>query len=494
MKLPHFFIPHCFLISHCLLGMRRILVLGNALLLLAACALGPDYKRPELAVPDKYRGQQEQSVGDAPGDLSWWQMYRDPILQQTLTTALNANLDVHIAAARVEEARATLGATRLQLLPNIGASAGGGRAQSSTYAILPGQKRIGETESASISASYELDIWGRLRRSTESARAQLLGTEYAQRAVVVGLVADVATAYFTLISLDQQLAVTRNTAATRTKFVELTRAKHDRGVVSGLDVSTAEAELATAQANIPDLERQIEQTENRLSILLGQNPDAIVRSEGYTSGTTSPLLPIPPVGLPSTLLERRPDVRQAEQNLVAANARIGAAKAALFPAISLTGSFGSRSAELGDLFTGPAQTWSAAVNLAQPILDAEKNLYQVDFANAAKREALLLYQRAVQNAFKEVADALVAREKFAEFQLAQETKVGALRRANQIALARYQIGYSSYFDVINSNRDLFNAELSLASAYLNSLLSSVQLYQALGGGWQVQQAAAASEN
>jgi multidrug efflux system outer membrane protein len=463
---------------------KRRLLLLTVLSFLNACALGPDYRRPELNVPAKYRGQLEQSSDEAPGDLGWWQIYRDPILQQTLTAALQSNLDVRIAVARIEEARATLGATRLQLLPNIGASASGERAKASTYAILPGQNRFGESETAAIGASYELDLWGRLRRSTESARAQLLATEYAQRAVVVGLVADVATAYFTLLSLDQQLAVTRDTVATRTKFVELTRAKHDRGVVSGLDVSTAEAELATAQANIPDLERQLEQTENRLSILLGQNPAAIVRSEGYTSGATSPLLPIPPVGLPSSLLERRPDVRQAEQNLVAANARIGAAKAALFPAISLTGSFGSRSAELSKLFTAPAETWSAGVNVVQPILDAQKNLYQVDFANAAKREALLLYQRAVQTAFKEVADALVARQKFAELQLAQETKVGALRRANQIALARYQIGYSSYFDVINSNRDLFNAELSLAAAYLNSLLSSVQLYQALGGGWQ----------
>ena len=467
-----------------LISPRTALLIG-ALGLLSACALGPDYRRPELQVPDSYRWQEQPAADNALGDLGWWQVYRDPLLQQTLHTALTANLDVRIAAARVEQARATLGSARLQLLPNISADASATRGKSSAYAILANQDRIGETDNAALNVSYELDIWGRLRRSTETARAQLLASEYAQRAVLVGLVADVATAYFQLISLDEQLAVTRNTLATRQKFVELTHAKHDRGVVSGLDVSTAEAEFATAQANIPDLERQIAQTENQLSILLGQNPEAITRAQHYADD--GPLLPMPPVGLPSALLERRPDIRRAEQNLVAANAQIGAAKAALFPTISLTGMLGSRSPELSKLFTGPADTWLAGVNLVQPLLDADKNIYQVDFAEAGKREALLLYQQAVQNAFKEVADALIARQKFAELQLAQEAKVAALRRANQIALARYQIGYSSYFDVINSDRDLFNAELSLTTAYLNSLLSSVQLYQALGGGWQGQE-------
>jgi len=453
-----------------------------AFTLLSACALGPDYERPALQVPDNYRWQEQAAGATTLGDLGWWQVYRDPLLQETLNTAVAANLDVRIAASRVEQARATLGSTRLQLLPNISAAASALRGKSSTYAILANQDRLGDTDNAALNVSYELDIWGRLRRSTETARAQLLATEYAQRTVLVGLVADVASAYFKLISFDEQLTVTRNTVATRQKFVELTRAKHDRGVVSGLDVSTAEAELATAQANIPDLERQIAQTENQLSILLGQNPEAIARAQRYDDD--GPLLPTPPVGLPSALLERRPDVRRAEQNLIAANAQIGAAKAALFPTISLTGMWGSRSPELSKLFTGPADTWLAGVNLVQPLLDADKNIYQVDFAEAGKREALLLYQQAVQNAFKEVADALIARQKFAELQFAQEAKVAALRRANQIALARYQVGYSSYFDVINSNRDLFNAELSLATAYLNSLLSSVQLYQALGGGWQ----------
>lgn len=465
-------------------GVKPLIMLLAAGLWLSACALGPNYQRPELDVPDKFRWQELQAGDTEFGDLAWWEIYRDPALQQILTTALTANLDVRIAAARVEQARAALGSSRLQLFPNVAIEGSVLRAKTSQYAVLANQDRLGETDNAGLVASYELDIWGRLRRSTETARAQLLATEYARRGVQVTLIADAASAYFTLLSLDQQLIVTRRTLETRQKFVELTRAKHDRGVVSGLDVTSAEAELATAQANLPDIERQIAQTEHQLSILVAQNPQAVERTQFEDGGW--PLLPSPPSGLPSTLLERRPDIGQAEQSLVAANARIGAAKAALFPTISLTGTLGSRSPELSQLFSGPAETWSAGVNLLQPLLDADRNLYQIDLAKAAKRESLLLYQRTVQNAFREVADALIARQKYFELQLAAETKVAALRRANRIALARYQSGYSSYFDVINSDRDLFNAELSLSEAYLNSMLSGVQLYRALGGGWQDQ--------
>lgn len=461
---------------------RARYVLVALLALPAACALGPDYRRPALPVPDNYRWQLPGDTAAEFGDLAWWDLYRDPLLQQTLGTALAANLDLRIAATRIEQARATLGATRLQWLPQLSGNVAADRKKTSEYALLPGQSRVGKSNTASIGAAYELDIWGRLRRSTEAARAELLALEFAQQAVVVGLVADVATAYFSLISLEERLAVTRNTVATRQKFVDLTHAKHDRGVVSGLDVSTAEAELATAQANIPDLERQIAQTEDQLSILLGQNPGAIERGRQFDAA--GPLPPVPPAGLPSALLERRPDIRQAEQLLVAANARVGAAKAALFPTVSLTGSFGGLSGEFSKLFTGPANTWSYGAGLALPLLDAQNSLYQLDLADAQKREALLTYQKTLQNAFREVADALIARQKYTEFQAAQAAKVAALRRANDIALARYQVGYSSYFDVINANRDLFNAELDLAAAYLNSLLASVQLYQALGGGWQ----------
>lgn len=301
---------------------------------------------------------------------------------------------------------------------------------------------------------------------------------------MAGLVADVATAYFTLVSLDEQLAITRRTVAARQQFFDLTRAQFERGVISGLDVSTAEAQLSSAQGNIPDLERQIGLSENQLSILLGHNPEAVLRSTRETLGHPLPLQT--PSGLPAALLQRRPDLRQAEQSLVAANARVGVAKAALFPTISLTGAFGSLSTELSNLFTAPAETWSLGVGLLQPLLSAERNLYQLDLADARKREALLLYQKTVQTAFKEVADALIGRQKFEESQRSQQTQVDALGNAARIALQRYKVGYSSYFDVISADRDLFTAELALSNAYRNSLLATVQLYRALGGGWQAQ--------
>jgi multidrug efflux system outer membrane protein len=461
---------------------RRLLSIAVLPALLSGCAMGPDYKRPDMIVPTEYRWQQQTDGNQDFGNLDWWQVYRDDQLQAILKIALRENLDVRIAAARVEQARALLGATRLQYLPQIAGDASVKRSRTSEYArLLPNQPGIGETDSAAINASYELDIWGRLRRLNEASRAEFLASRYAQQGVMVTLIADVATAYFNLITLDEQRAITSSTLQTRAKFVDLTRAKHDRGVVSGLDVSSAESEFATAQANIAEIERQAALAEDRLSILLGKNPGDVVRTDFHKREQLQ--LPQPPAGLPSKLLERRPDVRRAEQNVIAANARIGAAKAALFPTISLTGSLGSLSKELGDLFSAPAKTWSAGAGLAVPLIDAQNNGYQVDLADAKKREALLSYQQTVQNAFKEVADALIAREKYVQFQTAQQAKVDALRRANDIALARYQVGYSSYFDVINSNRDLFNAELALSSAHLNTLLANVQLYQALGGGW-----------
>jgi multidrug efflux system outer membrane protein len=298
----------------------------------------------------------------------------------------------------------------------------------------------------------------------------------------VTLVGDVATAYFNLLTLDSQLEITQRTVTSRAKFVELTRAQHERGVASGLDVATAEAQLAAARSNVPDVERQIVQTEDLLSNLLGENPRAILRPARGERLPQAP--PMPPVGLPSTLLDRRPDILEAEQGLVAANARVGVAQAALFPRISLTGLAGSLSMPLSKLLTGPAATWSASAALVQPILDPLANYYQVELADARKREALLVYEKAVRAAFQEVADALIAYQKNVDFARELAAQVDALQRAESIALARYRIGYASYFDVINADRDLFGAELQLAQASRNELTSLVQLYQVLGGGWQ----------
>jgi outer membrane protein, multidrug efflux system len=450
------------------------------LMLAAGCALGPDYRRPETATPAAYRFE-ENATAESFADAGWWQVYQDPVLQGLIHEGLAGNLDVRIAAARVDEARAALGSAHLQQLPQVSAVAGAERQRTSVYELPPGTAALNNVFLAEGSLSYEIDFWGKYRRATEAARAQLLQSADAKQDVMAGLVAGIATAYFTLQSLDEQLAITVRTVGTRQKFVDLTQAQHDRGTVSELDVATAQAQLAVAQATLPVLRRQIGQTEDQLSVLLGSNPGPIVRGN-----RRPPAVPVPAAGLPSSLLERRPDVREAEQNLVAANAQVGVAKANLFPSITLTALGGGVSNALSSLFTGPARTWSAGVELVQPLLNPERNLYQLDLADAQKRQALLQYQKSVQNAFQEVSDALIARQQDADVLTAQEAQVDAERRANTIALARYRVGYASYFNVIDADRDLFVAELAMSEARLNSLLSVVQLYRALGGGWQVE--------
>jgi outer membrane protein, multidrug efflux system len=462
----------------------RWLVLLTAL---AGCALGPDYRRPETTTPPAYRFERD-AAPDSIADTGWWQVYQDPVLQSLIREALADNLDVRIAAARIDQARASLGAARLQQLPQASATAGATRQRTSLYELPAGIPALGNVFSLEGSLSYEIDFWGKYRRATEAARAQLLQSVYAKQDVLAGLVASVATAYFTLQTLDDELAITHRTVETRQKFVDLTQAQHDRGTVSELDVATAQAQLAIAKANLPDLKRQIGQTEDQLSVLLGHNPDQILRSAGAAAapGTDHAAPPVPAAGLPSSLLERRPDVREAEQNLVAANAEVGVAKANLFPSITLTAVGGGVSTALSSLFSGPARTWSVGGNVLQPLLNPQRSLYQLDLADAQKRQALLQYQKSVQTAFQEVSDALIAREQDADLQAAEEAQVDAQRRANTIALARYRVGYASYFNVIDADRDLFTAELTLSAARLSTLLSVVQLYRALGGGWQTE--------
>ena len=452
------------------------------LALLAGCAAGPDYRRPAVAVPDVYRASDAAPAGESIGAAGWASVYRDPRLRELIAAALASNLDLKTAVARVDQARSVLGTTRLGLVPTVDVRGDVSRAKSSTDVLLPGERRFANSEEAALTVSYELDLWGRLRRSNEAARATLLSTEYARRTVASSVVASVASAYYTLLSLDAQLEITRRTVDARAKFVELTRAQHERGYATGLDVATAESQEAVARANVPDLERRITQTEDLICGLLGENPHPIDRERRGEEMPEPP--PLPPPGLPSQLLERRPDVRAAEETLRAANANVGVAKAALFPTISLTGLAGSLSAPLGNLFKASTAEWSAAANVVQPLLDPQRSLYQLDLANAKKREALFQYQKAVQSAFRDVADALVAYAKNGEFAREQIKQVEALQRAEQIALSRYRVGYASYFDVINADRDLFAAELSLNQAHTNCLVALVQLYQALGGGWQ----------
>jgi outer membrane protein, multidrug efflux system len=463
-------------------------------LLLAGCKLGPDYRRPDTKAPPNYRFASDADAASL-ADEGWWQVYEDPRLRQLIREALVNNLDVGIAAARVDQARAVLGATRLQQLPAASVAAEAERARTSNFLLLPGLPPISNVFELQGSLSYEVDFWGKYRRATEAARAQLLQSDFARQDVIAGLVAGVATAYFTLQSLDEQLDITNRTIATRQKFVDLTSAQHDRGTVSELDVATALGQLAIAKANLPELRRQIGLTEDQLSVLLGHNPAEVLRTplESLQPVVDStPASPIPAAGLPSSLLERRPDLREAEENLVAANAQVGVAKANLFPTITLTGAGGVASTALSSLFTGPARLWSFSGSALQPLLDPQRSLYQLDLADAQKRQALLQYQKSVQTAFQEVSDALIARAQYAEVQIQEQSWVTAQRTADDIALARYRVGYASYFNVIDSDRDLFSAELSLSAARLNTQLSVVQLYRALGGGWQTEQTATAN--
>ena len=462
--------------------MRRLALAFLTVLGVASCAVGPNYRRPEVPLPGSIRGAVPTFDTRSVGDSNWWDLYDDPKLRTLLDTALHNSPDVNAAVARIDGARASLGQSRLGFVPTVDGVADIRRGKASLDALTPGAPRFSNFEDATVNVSYELDFWGRLRRTHEAARASFLSSEFSRRAVVVSLVANVANSYFSLLTLDSQLEITRRTVDAREKFVELTRAQHERGYATGLDVATAEAQSAAARANVPDLERRIGQTENQICELLGDNPHPIDREHRGEGMPPSP--PLPPVGLPSQLLERRPDVRAAEEVLHAANANIGVAKAALFPRISLTGLFGSLSAPLGGLFKAPTAEWSVAAGLVQPLLDSQRSIYQVELAGARTREAMFQYRKAVQTAFQETADALLAYGKYGEFQREQAAQVEALRRAEAIALARYRVGYASYFDVINADRDLFTAELSLSQAYGNSLTALVRLYQVLGGGWQ----------
>jgi outer membrane protein, multidrug efflux system len=470
-----------------------IAITCSSALLLAGCKLGPDYRRPDTRAPENYRFASSADAASL-ADEGWWQVYQDPRLQQLIREALANSLDVGIAAARVDQARALLGAARLQQLPQLSVSAGAERARTSQFELLPGVPAISNVFELQGSLSYEVDFWGKYRRATEAARAQLLQSDFARQDVIAGLVAGVATDYFTLQALDEQLEITNRTVATRQKFVDLTSAQHDRGTVSELDVATAQGQLAIAKANLPELQRQIGLTEDQLSVLLGHNPDQVLRAplQAADAAAGEGAALVPAAGLPSSLLERRPDLREAEENLVAANAQVGVAKANLFPTITLTGTGGVASTALSSLFTGPARLWSFGGSALQPLLESQRSVYQLELADAQKRQALLQYQKSVQSAFQEVSDALIARAQYAEVQIQEQTWVTAQRTANTIALARYRVGYASYFNVIDSDRDLFSAELSLSAARLNTLLSVVQLYRALGGGWQAEQATAAN--
>ena len=459
-----------------LLGIVVVLVLE------AGCLMGPKYKRPSIDVPQEYRAPapQEASQASSLGNEQWWQVYQDPALTQLIHTAIAQNYDVRIAAARVLEAQAQVGITRANQLPSASVGAETFSEQNAKVTNLFPAYQVNGGE-LNLSVIWNLDFWGKYRRQTEAARAQLLATEWGRRAVISSLVANVATAYFQLRALDSELEISKRTLASRQESLKLTLFLENHGSASGLDVSQAEQLVYTASETIPDLERQIQQQENVLSVLLGENPQSIPRGRALTE---QPVPQSVPAGLPSELLERRPDVRQAEENVVAANAQIGVAKAAFFPNLSLTGLGGLESNALHQFITTPSETWYGAFNVSQPVFQGGALRSQLRFARANWQETVLSYQQTVQNALEQVSNSVVASQKDREFREQQELLTQAAQQTDQLSEVLYKNGGASYLQVLTSETNYFSAELNLVQAQLNERLALVQLYQALGGGWQ----------
>lgn len=464
-----------------------IVCLGIALL--AGCAVGPDYKRPTVDSPDTFRRAASDTNAPSAGtnsfaDLGWWETFEDPQLTSYVAEALTNNWDIKIAAARVLQAEAALRIARSQFFPtiNAGADAVTARAsQNGPNAVPAGvnpQQNYGDVF-ASMPA-YEVDLWGKIRRANEAARAQLLATQDAQRTVRQTLVAQVATAYLGLIELDYELTIAQNTLQVRTNSLVLTEAREQGGVAAMQDVAQAKILVYGAEASIVEIQRLREQQENALCILLGRSPGAIQRGQNFTMQKVRTDVP---AGLPSSLLERRPDIQTAEQLLIAANADIGQAKAAFYPQLAITGFYGYQSVALSDLFTGASRTWQFGPAITMPLFTGGRLRANVKVTQAQYEAALANYQKIVQNAFHEVSDSLIAYQRSGEFVSRQEQLTQANREATDLAYVRYDGGVTSYLEVLYNEQQLFVAELSLAQARLNELLSVVQLYRALGGGW-----------
>jgi len=470
--------------------MTRVFVISLWAFTLGGCALGPDYERPPVSEPDSFRMQQEATLEEASlADLGWWELFQDENLQALIRKALVENKDLRIAVARVREARAHLAATGADQFPRIDGKSSIQRNQVSQAVVRQfGLGRGGNIPQipatnqfrATMDLSFELDFWGRLRRATEAAQADLLARESARRTVVLTLVSDLARAYFELQELDAELALARNTLKTRQEALDLIRLRKLVGQRSTREIRRAEQEVARAQAVVPDLERRIGQKEHQLSLLGGRNPARILRGASLRN---NPLPPEVPAGLPSALLERRPDIVEAEQRLVAANAKIGVAKAAFFPQISLTGNFGAQSLQFADLFVGPSRVWMFGPTLTVPLFDTGRNLANLEVTRAQQEQARLSYEKTVQQAFREVEDALLAHQKIREVRTELERVVDLSREALELAQLEYLNGQASYLEVLAAERDVMNTETALAQTQRNHLLTVVQLYKALGGGW-----------
>ena len=451
----------------------------------ASCTLGPNYKRPAVETPAVHRGaSSSQPAAHSLADLKWFDLFKDDQLAEFVTTALKQNFELRIAAERVLQARAAYGIARSGQFPEVNASADLVAARASEVGANRGIPDGADTSVSYVQAgfglSWEIDVWGRLRRLNEAARARYLATEEARHGVITTLIADVADNYLALRELDLELEIAKRTRDVATDSLRLVEVRRQGGVANGLDVRQAEQLLFTATGQIAGIERDIAQAENALSLLLGRAPGEVPRGRALESFQPPPRVP---AGLPSALLERRPDIRQAEQELIAANAQIGAAKAEYFPRISLTGFLGVQSRALTDLLTGPAGLASAGLGAAAPIFNAGRTRANVQLTEAIQREALVNYQRAIYTAFRDVSDSLASYTKTSQQRTEQERLVATLRAATELSAQRYQGGLDSYLPVLDAQRSLFAGELELARQRQRELSSIVQLYRALGGGW-----------
>ncbi len=448
--------------------------------MLTGCAVGPNYKRPAIDTPQSYRGASTETPAAASfGDEKWSEVFQDPQLQTLIHTALQQNYDVRIAATRIAQAQAQLSITRSDELPSAAGLVSGSGSRNAASKFF-GEYYTSDTE-LGLGFQWNLDFWGKYRRATEAARDQLLANDWARQEVIVSLVANVASAYFTLLEQDLQIQISRQTLASDQDSLKLTQLLSDHGRTSLLDVRQAEQLVFAASAAIPATEKQIQQQEDLISILLGENPGDVTRGMELTAQPHSPEVPS---GLPSSLLERRPDIREAEAELMAANAQIGVAKAAYFPSISLTGSGGVESIALSKLFTGPAGMWSFVGQAVQPLYTGGSLKGGVHLAQAQQQQAALVYQQTIQEAFREVSDALIAYAKDQEFRKQQELLTNSAQDASRLSDLRYRGGTSSYLEVIDADTRYYSAELTLSQARLNEMIDYVQLYRALGGGWQ----------
>src|SRR5215471_1649001 len=461
-------------------GMRKLLVAVLLPSLAAGCAVGPNYKKPDLPVPEKVRGSVTPAEAASLADAPWWEIFKDPTLEQLVDEALKTGYDIRLATARVEEARAAAGIARADFYPQIGYSAQFSRSRTSDF-VTPGSTPI-NLHDVNLGATWEIDLWGRIRRSSEAALANYFATEEARRGVLLSLVSDTASDYFQLRQLDLRLEIAKRTETAFQETYDLFDRRLKAGMASALETASAEASLAVVAAVVPALETQITSLENSMALLLGRSPSEIPRGSALNDQFLPPDVP---AGLPSELLRRRPDVREAEQNLIAANALVGVATANFFPTISLTGAFGAVSTEVSNLFP-EGKAWSIAAGLTGPLFQGGRLKNQYDVRVAQWEEAKVQYERTVTNAFVEASSALVAHQKLSAAEREQQRAVNAFREAVTLSNQRYIAGFASYLDVLQAEQNLFPAENALAVLRFQRLANFVQLYKALGGGWNIE--------